>query len=121
MNLKDYQWKNRLLLLFVPDPGYEEYVQQWQTLYQREADLEDRDLLVASIFEEEVGDIDGDPIEEEDSEALRRQFRVKRDHIVAVLIGKDGTEKRRVRLPADLDALFELIDSMPMRKREQDD
>ena len=36
----------------------------------------------------------------------------------AILIGKDGTEKRRYPSAPDLTAVFALIDSMPMRQRE---
>lgn len=117
-DLQSYQGKKRLLLLFVPEPSSTEYVQQWQLLYTRHADLEDRDLVVISLFEEEVGDVDGEPVEPEEADTLRAQFRVKMGMAAALLIGKDGTEKRRFPMPVDPEALFRLIDSMPMRKDE---
>ncbi len=110
MNLDDYRHKNPLLLLFVPDPGHDEYVQQWQILYKHAAELQEHGLLVASLFESDVGDIEGDPIEEADSAALRRQWRVKRDHVVVLVIDKDGKEKLRTRMPADIQAVINVLD-----------
>jgi len=39
-------------------------------------------------------------------------------HFHAILIGKDGGVKGRWDSPVDMDALFGLIDAMPMRRQE---
>ena len=39
----------------------------------------------------------------------------------AVLVGKDGGEKFRSEGPVSPEVLFEIIDAMPMRRREMRD
>jgi hypothetical protein len=118
LELKAYQWKNRLLLLFAPAASSDEYIAQWDTLNRHWDGVLERDLRVVSIFEEEVGDVDGDDIDPAAGDDLRRQYRIKRNQSVVILIGKDGTEKKRVPMPADVTRLFALIDTMPMRQDE---
>jgi len=118
MDLTPFRWKNRLLLLFVPDASAPEYVEQWDALNRHWTALIERDLLVVSIFETDGGDIDGEEISEADADALRGQFKVKEGWAAAILIGKDGTEKQRYPMPADPGKLMGLIDTMPMRQRE---
>lgn len=85
-----------LLILFVPDPSSEAYIEQWNRLYRHD------DLRVMSIFETEVGDINGEPIEEDESEALRRQFKVKTGYTMALFLDANGKEQKRLPLPFDL-------------------
>ena len=47
----------------------------------------------------------------------RNEFKVEPGTTTFVLVGKDGTEKLR-KAKIDLDEIFEVIDAMPMRKRE---
>lgn len=118
MDLNRFQWKKRLLLLFAPDASDPGYIAQWDVLNRHQAALKDRDVLILSFFEEDGGDLDGEPIDEADADAVRQRFRVKRNMAMAILIGKDGTEKRRDPLPAPMDQVIALIDSMPMRQQE---
>ena len=119
MDLSQFQWKNRLLLLFVPDASAQEYIDQWDALHQRWAAIVERDLLVISVFEEDGGDLDGEEISEDEADNLRQRFRIKPGWAATVLVGKDGTQKQSYPMPAKLDQVFALIDSMPMRQREQ--
>ena len=61
------------------------------------------------------------PLADGDAAALRAHFGVEDDGFLAVLIGKDGTEKERYEAPVAADAVFEAIDAMPMRQREMRD
>lgn len=49
---------------------------------------------------------------------LRERFGVAEDAFALILVGKDGTEKRRDEAPVPLQAIFDEIDAMPMRQRE---
>lgn len=69
---------------------------------------EDRDLLTEPFFE------DGS----EESAAARRRFSVEEGVFAAVLVGRDGGEKFRSAEPVPPEKLFDLIDAMPMRRRE---
>ena len=46
------------------------------------------------------------------------QFAIGDDAFSVVLIGKDGGEKLRVNEVPDLQAIYAVIDGMPMRSRE---
>ena len=49
---------------------------------------------------------------------LRDRFDVPDDAFRVVLVGKDGTEKRREAEPVSARSVFDTIDAMPMRQRE---
>jgi hypothetical protein len=53
--------------------------------------------------------------------SLREAYNVPLEAFVAVLIGKDGGEKRRESGAVDLAAMVRLIDTMPMRRAEKED
>jgi hypothetical protein len=58
------------------------------------------------------------PLAPENTEKLRRRFEVKSGPFKVVLIGKDGGVKMVREDRADLQEIFDRIDSMPMRQQE---
>ena len=54
----------------------------------------------------------------ETAAALRERYAVPEGAFAVVLIGKDGGEKERYDKPVQPDVLYEVIDAMPMRRRE---
>lgn len=120
--LEDYQWKNRLVLLFAPSKKSPAYEQQMRLLESAEqAALADRDLLVVRLLHEGQSHAGHQPVRAQDARALRERFEVAPDAFAVLLLGKDGTEKRRSVAPVQPQALFEQIDAMPMRQREMND
>lgn len=113
----DYQWQNRLLLVFAPAPDREEVRAQQGLFEGKEAELKDRDLLVAYLFPEE-GRIEDETVSAEDTTSLRERYGVAEDDFIVILIGKDGTAKERLEEPMQSADLFATIDAMPMRQRE---
>jgi hypothetical protein len=51
---------------------------------------------------------------------LREQYDLSTTNAIFILVGKDGGEKARQRGRLDLQAFFDLIDTMPMRLREME-
>ena len=117
IDLNSYRWQNRLLLVFAPSPEYEEVRAQQQLFEGQEAELKDRDLLVAYLFGEE-GRIENITLSAEDVTTLRERYGVGENDFIVLLIGKDGTAKERLEEPMRPADLFETIDAMPMRQRE---
>ncbi len=72
------------------------------------AAFEDRDLAKEPLFEDGSGR----------SAAARRRFGVGEGAFAIVLVGRDGGEKFRSPEPIPAERLFDLIDAMPMRRRE---
>lgn len=116
--LKPHRWQHRLLLVFSPradDLRAREYDERLADFY---CDLEDRDIIVGWIPAFGDARLDGAVLTPDLAFQLRRQFNVAVDEFAVVLIGKDGLEKSRSITAADLENIFDLIDTMPMRRVE---
>lgn len=118
MNLLDnYQWKNRVVLVFAPSPEDEVYQEQLEHL-SNDNELLERDLIVFHVFGKQGGFADEHRLTEEDSATLRKKFGLETSVFATVLVGKDGTEKVRWQRPVESAELYSVIDAMPMRQAE---
>ena len=102
LNLKDYRWKNRVLLTF-GNPTSDKLQNQKAILATDPDGLEDRDMVI---------------LEPPQTNTLAKRYKVDPKNFMVILVGKDGGEKLRQEEPVTLDQLFGLIDQMPMRQRE---
>ena len=118
VDLRAYQWKNRLLILFAPsedDPVYQSFKEQ---LERRNQEVQERDLLIFHVpetGEDRVGHL---PLNRGQVLFLRKKFSILTGQHIAILIGKDGEVKLRGELPLGLSEIFSVIDAMPMRQLE---
>lgn len=78
----------------------------------------ERDLLVAEIFVSDTSVLDGQPLSDADAARLGVRFAVDPQEFAVLLIGKDGTVKRRDRQPIQPEDLFSSIDAMPLRQHK---
>lgn len=116
--LKNYQWKNRILLIFAPaadDPARRSLMTEMDN---RLIEVRDRELLIGEILETGASQFGGAPLPAQSAEALRKRFSIRKGQFTVILIGKDGETKLRREAPAQAAEIFALIDSMPMRQRE---
>lgn len=125
-NLMRYHWANRPLLVFAAGDRDPRFAAVRGELDARSGELAERDVVVITC----LGTRDGHAVEPgggdqmltvEDVEALRLSFRVELNDFAIILIGKDGTEKRRDSEAVSLDTIFEQIDAMPMRREEMEE
>lgn len=118
LDLKDYQWKNRLILLFTPsleNPLYQKQVKAFQSKLE---DIKERDLLIFHFSEEEQKYQKSNFLSKTISRTYLKHFNLKKGQFYILLIGKDGGVKyqsKNFTLPSKI---FQLIDSMPMRQAE---
>ena len=117
IDLSEYRWKNRLVLIFAPSIEDSFYLKQKSEFKGKVAELKDRDIIMIELLEAGISTIAEIPLNSEQQSFLRKKFEVI-DNFVFILIGKDGTVKLRAKEPVSSDDLFSLIDSMPMRKEE---
>jgi hypothetical protein len=117
MDLKQYQWKNRLLLVFAPSPEDEQYQEQLEHLSDDD-ELAERDLILFHLFASDSGFAGETRLSEEDVTQLQKKFNIAPRDFTVALIGKDGTEKERWKRAVRSENLFALIDDMPMRQQE---
>ncbi len=112
--------KSRPILLFAKSRSDANLDRQIDLLRERRPDLADRDIVVFRTAGNEdtrsaIGYVDlprGAAFE------LRKRFGPLRSGLTVILIGKDGTEKGRWERLVPPQEIFDLIDTMPMRKRE---
>jgi hypothetical protein len=116
----DFQWENRLLLIFMrPGAGSEAEAEMESRWAEFEADMEARDMLHFII--PPTGDrvrSSAKNAAEFDYDALRSRYNPAGERFTVIVIGKDSGIKYRREDRFDMPEIFTLIDGMPMRQRE---
>ena len=116
--MEDLLWRNRPLLLFVPHAGSPGARGLEGALVRAAADLAERDMVVIRVEGIERAVLGADELPPATAALLRQRYRVPDGTITLILVGKDGAEKLRGDDTTNLQAVFERVDSMPMRRRE---
>lgn len=125
-----FQWERRVLLLFADQPADPWAYRQRLELLEDRCDFNNRDLLLLEVYADRPvlatgiwfggQEVEEAPLESISNAALRRAYGVEAGFGL-VLVGKDGWEKRRSRLPDNINEIYAQIDGMPMRQREMRD
>ena len=119
IDMTEFQWKNRLLLIFAPDRKHPIFANMHKSIASKQVDVVDRDLVVFEIFESGSSFIGADMLDTTQADSLRKKFAAPPGKFTAILIGKDGGIKLRTEdKDTQLEEIFALIDSMPMRQSE---
>ncbi len=116
--LESYRWKNRLLLVFVPQFQDQRLTTIKQTLQRVECEFEDRDLLLGVLTRNAPSRIGDDLISSYDEAELRQEYDIKSNQFAVILIGKDGKPKNQLSEVPQIEKIFAQIDTMPMRQQE---
>jgi len=116
--LGDYQWERRPLLLFAPTDRDPRLLETLSRIEASRCDFLDRDMVIGLVVREGKSTLDGHAMTADESQRLAKQYAIGENTFSALLIGKDGGEKLRVDEVPDLQAIYAVIDGMPMRSRE---
>ena len=116
--LEDYRWKNRLILAFAPSPMDPSYKELEQEIAVQAEEINDRDILFFRILETGETQSGNSSVNALSDGYLRKKFSIRPGSFTVLLIGKDGGVKLRRGGGVELDEIFSLIDTMPMRQRE---
>ena len=103
IELKQYLWKNRIILTFADDEDHPDLIKLKAEMKENDCEILNRNLLHFHFS--------NDGKTENLTTKIDRSFRI-------LLIGKDGGIKYESEQSISLLHLFELIDSMPMRQVE---
>jgi len=117
-SLGKYKWKKRPLLIFTPSERNPDYVRQKETVQASVQGIAEREMVVIELVGQDKVYINGVLQRHQQSQALRKLFRVQPETFAVLLVGKDGTEKSRNTGPAGMEEIFGRIDQMPMRRQE---
>lgn len=115
-NLDTYQWKNRIILLNEANLESDWLKAQVKRLRSDIGELNERELVVFIIANGAVYDMEKN-ITDLDAGIIKEQFGLTEFQGLA-LIGKDGSVKLKEPFIVNPKTIFELIDSMPMRRSE---
>lgn len=99
-NLKNYQWKNRLVIL-VGDKNDSVIKEQLKLLTSLQNELDERQIKVLHS-----------------NNGIREELNLNPKFVGLILIGKDGGIKLKKPYVVQPGSLFSLIDGMPMRRAE---
>lgn len=112
-DLNTLQWHYRIIAVFVTDT---QAAQQAEDRLAAASGIDDRDIAWFVVTPDAVQTNLDIAISHASLATLHEA-----DGFEAVLVGKDGTVKRRQTDTLDLPAFFDAIDAMPMRQREMHD
>jgi hypothetical protein len=115
--LSELVWEKRVLLVFAPNPADDRLERQNAVLGAVDDGLIERDMTVIRALASDVVTIDGDS-RAQPADSFYRRFGVDAGEFRVILVGKDGTVKLDRNAVVSDDELFQLIDSMPMRRYE---
>lgn len=104
INLNDFLWISRLLVVFADTPSDPRYIEQMATLSARLDVLGERDVVIIT---------DTDPSARTE---VRRTLRPR--GFTLVLIGKDGAINQRRPAPWGIREIAHSIDRLPLRRQE---
>ena len=118
LDLKSFEWKNRILVIGGNDSKYQN---QFDNLEVNKNEYTDRDMVVILINKDESKiSYDGlnvfNNLDYDSTYSIRKRFNF--DDFNLILIGKDGGVKYNTNKPVKINKIFEIIDKMPMRMKE---
>ena len=115
VTLEDLKWKNRIIICLTNDQKINDSL--WLELKKNDLEIIERDIVYFLISPATVLSNSGSDLSLEDMGELIHEYYDNDDSLKILLIGKDGGVKIEMN-KLDLEYIFRLIDSMPMRLRE---
>lgn len=117
-DLDQHRWEQRVILIFGQPPKADLFQQQLKLLSSTTEKLDDRDLIIYRFFAGKGWGPDDNLLEMPRVEPIRSRYNPNKNDFQFVLIGKDGGVKLQSEQVVEMNQLFGLIDSMPMRRAE---
>jgi hypothetical protein len=114
----------RPLLVFAPAMNDPQLLQEFSQLKSQAPDLKIRDIIYVPVVPEGHNQpipksaLHTASLSEDELAAVRHHYNVEPNEFLVILLGKDGGEKLTSHTPVPVGQLKQIIDSMPMRKRE---
>lgn len=117
--LEEFRWTARPIILFTPNADDPLFQEQYRLLRESVEALEDRRVQLICVNPDGDGENTGIFLDRSRSEYLYDYYSVQPFQLELVLVGMDGDEKYRAKnVITPVSVLLELIDGMPMRRRE---
>lgn len=116
-SMLELRWEKRVFIIAGSDQISID--QQRRDLLSHASQLDDRDLVVVLIEAGSAKIVHGNVAFDDQASTAADRFCIRDEEgFVALLVGKDGSEKWRSRTPTDWPTIAKIIDAMPMRQAE---
>ena len=116
-DLKDFQWKNRLILVIAENKENQNFQKQLAELQKNQTGLSERKLIIYKILPDKFSLGLESETWKKDSK-LYQKYKTNDSDFQVLLLGLDGGIKLDQSEILSLKKLFDTIDSMPMRHSE---
>jgi hypothetical protein len=93
MDLKQFQWKHRLLLIFAMDENDPPFKKLQDEIITQKAEVEDRGSLVFEIFERGLSRMNTALLDAVKLHSILKHYAVSQSALKVTLISKDGGVK----------------------------
>jgi hypothetical protein len=117
--LGDYRWKHRLLVVSATRSDDDQLRAQLQAIQASADEFADRDLVLVTLVDDDRSTAGSQAISADDVARAREALGIPRGEFALRLVGKDGSVKLSSRAATAPEEIYALIDTMPMRRREQ--
>lgn len=116
--IDDLQWKARIVLMFSSGDGDGPGASLETAIRESTCDIKQRDIVLGRINPETQGYLGEYGVNPTESIRVRERYGVAPSEFRVLLIGKDGGVKATFSEVPALQQLFDVVDAMPMRRRE---
>jgi NADH dehydrogenase [ubiquinone] 1 alpha subcomplex assembly factor 1 len=118
-SLERLQWKKRVLAVGAPGEGNEDLDTQRRAVAATASDFEGRDMMLVVLLEDGTSIAGERKLTSGESDRARAALGMEPGSFSLRLIGKDGAVKLSSGAATPMAEIYGLIDTMPMRRREQ--
>lgn len=118
--IKKHLWEQRVLIVSASSPTNVGYKRQNQLLEKGKKGMKERDLVIYRLYADHWEGPKQEILTHEQAQSIYADYEIAQGTFSVLLIGKDGGVKMRENDIVSTRELFQLIDSMPMRKSEME-
>ncbi|WP_298985035.1 DUF4174 domain-containing protein [uncultured Roseibium sp.] len=112
-----WAWKHRVIVVFAPHPEDTDLIAQRRAFARIQEGFEERNLVLVEVVSGTANTVIGPDLNVSGS-GVRDYARKTDEQFEVMLFGKDTGLKLRSAKPVSANAIFALIDKMPMRRDE---
>ncbi|UZO79490.1 DUF4174 domain-containing protein [Aquimarina sp. ERC-38] len=119
-NLKKHQWNKRVILMMADSFENKNLVTQIAYFKDQKKELSERKIIIYHVTPNYYRKEGGKNHLELGQATIYQEYHRSSEDFSMVLIGLDGGVKKNFDQPQPPEVVYELIDSMPMRRREME-
>ncbi|MGB5331750.1 MAG: DUF4174 domain-containing protein [Woeseiaceae bacterium] len=116
-----YRWKNRILVVSARTRDDVKLAELQTELASTPEEFADRDMILVTLLDCGTSMVGEQELTAAEAAATRDALGIQTGSFALRLIGKDGSVKLSTESATPIEEIFALIDTMPMRKRENPD